>query len=108
MSDAGKSKGIDFGSLLAKVKDNRDRLDACPRHLFPAMVPGIEGGVAAMFGRKIECTRCKGQMDLVALNFYIRGYEASGRSGNDILPGWREAPTNEDGTPRRKFFGQEE
>lgn len=102
--DAGdqlpKPEPIDFGALYAKVQENRRRLDGCPRHLFPAAVPGIEGGVAAMMGRKIECERCKGQMDLVALNFYIRGYEAAGKSGNDILPGWRSDE------PQRRYFGQ--
>lgn len=100
MTDAGKQpEPIDFAALMAKTRANRDRLDACPRHFFPDAIPGIEGGVGAMIGRKIECARCKGQMDLVALNFYVRGYEASGKSGNDILPGWR----NDE--PQRRHFG---
>ena len=102
MSDAGEPKPIDFGALLAKAQENRKRLDACPRHYFPGPVPGIEEGVGAMLGRKMVCTRCNGMMDLVALNFYVRGYEAHGGNGNDILPGWR----NDDGKQRR-FFGQD-
>lgn len=93
----------DLKAKYAAIVENRDRLDACPRHLFPAVVPGIEGGVMAMFGQKIKCTLCGGEMRLDALNYYVRGYEASGKSGNDILPGWREVPTNE---PERRFFGQ--
>ncbi len=47
-------------------------------------------------------------MDLVKLNFYVRGYEASGNSGNDILPGWKpEGPTAEV-MMKRSFFSSEE
>ena len=102
MDDAGKPKAVDFGELYAKINENRKRLDACPRHFFGPDVPGIEGGVAAMFGRKIECRHCKGEMDLVALNYYVRGYEAAGGNGNDILPGWRDEVNG----PKRRYFGQ--
>lgn len=97
----------DLKAKFAEAQANRERLDACARHHFSLDIPGIEGGVGSMFGKKLECDVCKGQMDLVALNYYVRGYEAAGRSGNDILPGWREAP-NSDETPRRKFFGTDE
>lgn len=95
--DAGKlpkPNAIDYGALFERVHQNRLKLDACPRHLFPAAVPGIDGGVAAMLGRKIKCEKCGGEMDLTALNYYVRGYEAAGRDGNDILPGWKEKPGN--------------
>jgi hypothetical protein len=100
MEDAGKFEAPS-GDLKAKfeaIKLNNDRLNACPRHLFDTEVPGIDGGVGAMFGRKMICRKCGGQMDLVALNFYVRGYEAHGGNGNDILPGWK--PTE----LQRKFF----
>lgn len=101
MEDAGKFEAPS-GDMKAKfeaIKLNNDKLNACPRHLFPSEIPGIEGGVGAMFGRKLKCKHCGGEMDLVALNHYVRGYEASGKSGNDILPGWKpDEPT------RRKFF----
>jgi hypothetical protein len=99
--DAGKPKEIDFQAIFQRVEANRAKLDACPRHLFKSEIPGIEGGVGAMFGRKMHCERCNGEMDLVSINFYIRGYEAAGKSGNDIMPGWR--PT-EPAKPTRKFF----
>lgn len=95
-------KEVDFKALFAKATANRAKLDGCKRHFFPPEVPGIEGGVGAMFGRKIRCKHCQGEMDLVALNFYIRGYEAAGKSGNDILPGWREPG---DTHSRRYFAG---
>jgi hypothetical protein len=94
MEDAGKP---DYKAIFASVSDNRDRLDACPRHLFAALP--LEN---IRLGAKIECKRCGGMMDLVKLNFYIRGYEAAGRNGNDILPGWK---SNDDGTPQRRSFG---
>lgn len=83
---------------FAAIKRNNDRLNGCSRHLFPSEIPGIEGGVAAMFGRKLVCKRCGGEADLLYVNAYIRGYEASGKNGNDIMPGWRP---NEG---QRKFF----
>lgn len=83
---------------LAKIQRNVDRLNGCSRHLFPSELPGIAGGVAALFGRKMKCIRCEGEADLLYINAYIRGYEASGNSGNDIMPGWR--PTEQ----QRKFF----
>ena len=96
MEDAGKPK-VNFGEIFARVDENRKRLDACPRHLFDALP--LE---AIRLGAKIECKKCGGKIDLVALNFYIRGYEASGRSGNDILPGWKEAD-DPAAPPTRKF-----
>ena len=98
MPDAGKP---DYKAIFARAQDNRNKLDACQRHLFPALpMENIR------LGAKIECKRCGGQMDLVALNFYIRGYEAAGRNGNDILPGWKD--TANDGTPARRHFGNPE
>lgn len=94
---------IDFKAIFAAVRDNRDKLDACKRHLFNSEIPGIEGGVAAMFGRKMECVNCGGSMDLTAINHYVRGYEAHGGNGDDILPGWREEPNA--GNGRRYFKG---
>lgn len=89
--------------MFAAVRDNRDKLDACKRHRFPAEVPGIEGGVVGMFGQRIKCLNCHGSMDLIALNYYVRGFEAAGGNPNDVLPGWRE----EGGSSDRRYFGGE-
>ena len=78
--------------LMEAAKANRDKLDNCPRHYFPEL-----GQI--VFGAKAVCKKCGGSMDLVAVNYYVRGYEAAGRSGNDIVPGWKP-----DEPPKRKFF----
>lgn len=59
-------------------------------------------------GIKLTCERCGGQLDLVAINHYVRGYEAAGGSGNDVVTGWREPEDNADGgKSERRYFGQE-
>lgn len=97
MEDAGKPK-INYGEIFARVDANRKRLDACPRHLFdPLPLDSIR------LGGKIKCKRCEGELDLVAVNFYIRGYEAAGKNGNDILPGWKDADDPK-APPKRRYF----
>ncbi|WLJ71090.1 hypothetical protein [Sphingomonas phage Kimi] len=78
--------------LMEAAKANRDKLDNCPRHYFPEL-----GQI--QFGMKATCRKCGGAMDLVAVNYYVRGYEAAGKNGNDIVPGWK--PPDE---PTRKYF----
>ena len=97
MSGAGKLPTIDYKAIYARVSANRDRLDNCPRHLFEDLVV-----VPRQIGQKAECSVCKGQMDLVAINYYVRGYVASGKPGNDVVPGWTEPGTDE--TPKRAYF----
>ena len=80
---------MNFEAQVAKAQANNAKLNSCSRHLFDTEVPGIEGGVASMFGRKMVCKKCKGEIDLLHLNQYICGYEAAGKNGNDILPGWK-------------------
>lgn len=95
MDDASK---LPNAEKFAAIAANNDKLNACSRHLFPTEVPGIEGGVAAMFGRKMKCKHCGATADLLYINAYIRGYVAHGGNGNDILPGWGPTET------QRKFF----
>ena len=101
MSDAGKPEPIDFSALYNKVRENRDRLDACPRHFFPDLIVKPRH-----LGQKAKCSVCGGEMDLIAINYYVRGFEAAGKSGNDIVPGWKEPGTDE--TPKRTFFAPDE
>jgi hypothetical protein len=101
MEDAGKPR-FDPEAAWQRIKDNRDRLDACPRHLFEPFP--LE---AVRLGAKVECLTCGGLMDLTALNYYIRGYEAAGKTGNDILPGWKEEPGKDDEPIKRTFFADD-
>lgn len=70
--------------IFAEKRENNDKLNACPRHLFaPSNVKLVVGGSA-------ECERCGGKMAILAVNQYIRGYEAAGGDANDILRGFRD------------------
>lgn len=93
---------IDTKALMQKCRDNRDKLDACPRHFFP-----LPPSTPMYLGIKLTCERCDGQLDLVAINHYVRGYEAAGGSGNDIVTGWREPDNADGGKSERRYFGQE-
>lgn len=93
---AGAGDPIDFKALYVRIHENRERLDACPRHLFERLY--VE---PRQLGQKAVCDRCGGELALEYVNQYVRGYEASGKSGNDIVPGWKE-PGNE--PPERSYF----
>jgi hypothetical protein len=89
----------DYPALMQRARENRDKLDACTRHFFP-MPPGTPVNL----GVKLECERCGGKLDLVAINFYVRGYEAAGGDGNDVVTGWREEEPGD--KQERRYFGQ--
>jgi hypothetical protein len=91
---------FDAKAVFQKCRDNRDRLDACPRHFFP-----LPPSTGIQLGVKLECERCGGKLDLVAINYYVRGYEAAGGDGNDIVSGWRE-PEAAGGNSERRYFGK--
>lgn len=97
--------GADRQRLWAEAQANVERLNACPRHLFEMTDEQVNAGPAALFGKKLECHRCNGRMDMIHVNQYVRGYEAAGGNANDILPGWNNDGHNE--TPRRFFRGED-
>lgn len=68
-------------ALWEEVKENNRKLSECKRHEF-------EGGPVRL-GQKMICKRCGGSMQLVAIGEYISGYEAAGKSADDIWPGYR-------------------
>lgn len=103
MEDAGERPTFDAAAAWQRVCENRDKLDACPRHLFEEL-----GAETIRLGAKVKCTKCGGEIDLVKLNFYVRGYEASGANGNDILPGWKPEGSTAEVMVKRKFFSAEE
>jgi len=69
---------INFKEILETVKANDARLKQCPRHRF--VWPEVR-----KFGAKLKCENCGGEMDLVQILRYIEGYEAAGRTANDII-----------------------
>jgi hypothetical protein len=68
--------------LWVMIKENNRRLNECSRHRFndPWPVPNL--------GMQLRCVNCGGEMRLLAISQYIRGFELAGRSGNEIWSCW--------------------
>lgn len=73
---------MDVPSLLAEIRANRTKLDACDVHRF---APDDY-----KFGQKMTCLKCGGTMQATDVGHYIKGYEAHGGSCDDIWPGYRK------------------
>lgn len=69
-------------TLWKQVKENRSKLRACERHLIDVPTSPVR------LGQRVTCVRCGGNMGLAELGYYIQGYEAAGKSANDIWPGY--------------------
>lgn len=100
MDDAGRKR------LWAEAQANVDKLNECPRHHFEMTDEQVAAGPAALFGAKLTCARCKGRMDMLGVNQYVRGFVAAGGNPNDILPGWNDEQNN--GRTSRQFFRGED
>lgn len=72
--------------LWDEITANNKKLNDCPRHFFTEM---LASNLVERMRSKLNCQNCGGQISLLALNQYIRGFEAAGRDGNEIWPGWR-------------------
>ena len=70
----------DVLSIWEQVKENSRKLHACKRHRFP--------GGKVKLGDKARCLECGGELGLVPIGEYIRGYEAAGGLAADIWPDW--------------------
>ena len=68
--------------LLADIRANQDKLNACPLHAFDLPIDSIR------FGAKWTCKNCGGTMDGIAVLHYAQGYAAAGKDPSDIAPGW--------------------
>lgn len=97
--------GADSKRLWAEAQANVEKLNCCPRHLFEMTDEQVNAGPAALFGKKLTCQRCKGRMDMINVNQYVRGFAAAGGNPNDVLPGWNNDDTTE---TRRRFFRGED
>lgn len=73
----------DIQKIWDEVKANLAKLQSCPRHLVDP--PG-----EPKMGIKLTCQVCGGVIGLAAISEYIRGYEAAGKSADDIWPGYRD------------------
>ena len=73
---------INGAELLAEVRANQAKLDACPRHYFDPGDPPYK------FGSKFTCTKCGGIMDAVHAFRYVQGYKAAGANPNDVFKGY--------------------
>lgn len=71
-------------ALWDRVTTNNQKLNDCPRHKFNGELPPRE----QRFNAKITCEHCGGEMRLIDVNQYIRGWIAHGGNGNEIWPGW--------------------
>lgn len=79
----------DRKSSFERIKENRAKLDACPRHDFGEL-PEI------VFGLQLKCKRCEGLMDATRANDYARGYEAAGGNPDEIIANFRGGTHNEE------------
>jgi hypothetical protein len=70
--------------LLERIKENRNKLDSCKKHLF-----NIDIKPPYPLNFKLKCHNCNAIMDALEVNQYIRGYEATGGNPNEILPGFK-------------------
>lgn len=73
---------IDSKAIYKRVRINRIRLDACPKHRFDVATFAIK------FGAKSTCLECGGEMSVLDVAQYVRGYGAAGGDPNDVLPGF--------------------
>lgn len=68
--------------LFSMIQQNRRRVDQCPRHKFAIGEPPYA------IGTKSICQNCNGELSLVEIAAYARGYAAAGGSPNDIVENW--------------------
>ncbi|AXC34286.1 hypothetical protein P7I17_gp32 [Escherichia phage Halfdan] len=66
-------------ALFAAIKENRRKLDACPRHLFDVGPPPYQ------LGQKVTCAICDGYMPVTDAAQYARGYMAAGGNPDDVI-----------------------
>jgi len=57
--------------LLSEAHRNKLKLDACPRHHFTPITPGLHG-------TRYVCTACKGTVDSLSAKWYEVGMKHGG------------------------------
>lgn len=71
-------------ALYQKARDNRNSLDACPRHKFK------DTGAPINFQTRYACEHCGGQLNALEASQYVRGFAAAGGDPESVFPGWYE------------------
>ena len=82
LSDMSGIPREEIMSLWDQVKENHRKLRECKRHRF-------SGGKVSL-GQKVICLECGGEMGLVSVGDYIRGYEAHGGNADDVWPHYHQ------------------
>ena len=81
------------------IQKNFDKLNECKAHSF--IVPPL---LQLRPDARLKCRNCGGTLEVIAINFYTRGFAAAGGNPNDVFPGWsdelREEPAS-DGVSER-------
>lgn len=71
--------------IYKRAKINRLRLDGCKRHRFDVHA------IPVALGGKAVCLECGGEMPVLELAQYVRGFMAAGGDPNDVCAGfWPE------------------
>jgi hypothetical protein len=70
------------GAILARVRENRRRLDGCARHHFTA--------TAVRIGERLKCVHCGGELHLTDIGSYLAGYKAAGGNTADVWPAYAQ------------------
>lgn len=70
-------------ALLARIKENRRKLDACVKHAFGDVVGDRTGGHSIM-ARLRTCNACGGEMEDQDIIIYAKGFKAAGGCPDEI------------------------
>lgn len=79
------NKDVFYGKYAA-IKENRVKLDSCPRHHFDVSQVDFS---KLLIGEKFTCTLCGGTMNATEASQYARGYEAAGGNPDEIIANFR-------------------
>lgn len=70
--------------LWAQVKENALALERCKAHKFE----GFAENWWRMPNMRLRCVNCGGEMCANDALHYVRGYQAAGGNGDDVIKGW--------------------
>lgn len=70
-------------TTLGTIQVNQNKLDACKQHKFEWPLGGM------VFGQKMHCVNCKGDLNVVNAFHYAMGFQAAGGNPNDVIEDFR-------------------